>query len=367
MSRYPNFIARLLLAGLLAHGHATASTLFGLIDTGELFSSSDGGATWSVHSTLPVRDAVALSAHFSSTELFLASRSGTVYFSSDAGLSWAAQGALPASDLVDLAIAPNGDLFVLTASGSLYRSSDQGKNFTAEAAITGSEFESLCFTTPYLRHYALARAGEVYESLGGGSSWIPRSAIPISDARRIRAIGSVLYVMTETGDVYRSADAASSWSPVGTLSQVGMRGLVRDGGSLAAATREGHVATSGDGASWTWLGSMNQLSLAALASDEPATTGVEPSGSIGFAVGRLFPNPSPEDVSLELRLAAEADVRLSLYDVRGRAVVRPSVRRLGPGRHVVDWRPGVTASGVYFLRVEGGAGRETIRRWVIMK
>ena len=42
--------------------NAGATTLFGLIDTGELDASGDTGDTWQVRSALPVSDAVGLAA-----------------------------------------------------------------------------------------------------------------------------------------------------------------------------------------------------------------------------------------------------------------------------------------------------------------
>src|SRR5262249_13402580 len=157
--------------------------------------------------------------------------------------------------------------------------------FTALAALSGSNFVSLGFTTPGVRYYALTQTGEVYESVDAGTSWVPKGTMTVPDAQKLRAVQSTLYVLTETGDVYRSTDAATSWIGVGTLSQVGMRGLVRNGAALAAASREGHVATSSDGVTWTWQGSMNQLTLTALASNEPATTGVEPEKITGVSLG----------------------------------------------------------------------------------
>ena len=85
-------IALALLA--ITPGTGEAITLFGLVDTGELYSSGDGGVNWSVVSTLPVSDAVALAAGASTTELFLASRTGSFYRSVDAGASWAAISAI---------------------------------------------------------------------------------------------------------------------------------------------------------------------------------------------------------------------------------------------------------------------------------
>src|SRR5262245_28310191 len=108
----------------------SAATLLGLINTGELFSSGDGGVTWNPLSTLPVRDAAALAARLSTSDLFLVSRSGSVYRSMDAGASWTAVGAIAAGDLEDLSIKPDGTLLVLTATGSVYSSANLGTTFT---------------------------------------------------------------------------------------------------------------------------------------------------------------------------------------------------------------------------------------------
>jgi photosystem II stability/assembly factor-like uncharacterized protein len=345
----------------------SAATLFGLIDTGELFSSADNGVTWSPLSTLPVRDATALAARLSSSDLYLVSHSGSVYRSMDAGVNWTAVGAVAASDLEDLSIKPDGTLLVLTSTGALYSSTDLGATFIPLAALTGSNFTSLTHTTaPAVNHYALTRTGEVYESLDGGTTWTPKGAIAVSNARRIRAVRSSLYVLTETGDIWKSTDAAVSWTAVGTLSQVGMRGLVWNGTSLAAASQEGHVATSADGIAWTWQGSMNQLTLTALASDEPATTGVESEPISGVFLGPPYPNPSSGVTSFVLRLERETEVSLVLIDVAGRLVAERSPQRYGVGSHVVAWDPKVVSTGLYFLKIETDSGMTATRRWVVL-
>ena len=352
---------------LLATVPAGAATLLGLIDTGELFSSGDNGVTWSALSTLPVHDAVALAARLSSADLFLASRSGSIYRSTDAGASWTAVGALAASDVADMAIRPDGALLVLTATGSLYRSTDLGASFTGLAALTGSNFTGLTFTTPADKYYALSRTGEVYESADGGATWTPKGALAVSDAEKIRAVSSALYVLTGAGDIFRSDDAGASWTAVGTLSQVGMRGLVRNGVGLAAATKEGHVATSADGATWTWRGSMNQLALTGLATDEPATTDVEPGPGAGRFVTAPYPNPSTGALALAVSLEREQAVRLVLYDLGGRRVAERASQRLGAGRQVLEWESGVRRPGLYFLEIEIGSTFSATRRWVVMR
>ncbi len=345
---------------------ARAATLFGLIDTGELFSSVDNGVNWTPVSTLPVRDATALAARLTTSDLFLASRSGSIYRSTDAGLNWTGVGTISASDVEDLVIRPDGTILVLTAAGSLYLSIDQGATYNGLAALTASNFVSLTATAPAVRYYALTRTGEVYESVDAGANWVPNGVMTVSNAQRIRAVQSTLYVLTETGDVFRSTDAGANWTAIGTLSQVGMRGLVRNGGNLAAATKEGHVASSADGVSWSWQGSINQLELTALASNEPATTGVEPPFAATLFVGAPFPNPSAGGLSFVLRLEREAEVEVALYDLSGRVVARRARQIYPAGTTVIDWDPHGLKAGLYFLGTSS-SGSSAFRRWVVTK
>ncbi|HET9326112.1 MAG TPA: T9SS type A sorting domain-containing protein [Candidatus Eisenbacteria bacterium] len=360
-------LAAALLLAFPAARPAAGAALLGLVDTGELFRSTDGGVMWTAHAVLPVRDAVALAARLSSSDLFLASRSGSIYRSTDAGATWIPVGAIAASGLVDLSIRPDGGLLALTATGSLYLSTDLGASFAPLASLGASNFASLAFTTPAVTYYALTRTGEVYESVDGGTSWAAKGLFTASNAVRLRAIQSALYALTETGDVYRSTDGAASWAPISTLSQVGMSGLARNGLSLVAASREGHVATSLDGVAWAWQGSMNQLTLTALATDEPATTGVTPRTGGGVFLGAPYPNPSRGSASFELWLDRAADVALTLYDVSGRRLASLAPRRFEAGIHRLSWDPGVSRAGLYFLSVERGGKPAVTRRWVVAR
>jgi photosystem II stability/assembly factor-like uncharacterized protein len=357
----------ILLLALAVGAPAHAATLLGLIDTGELYTSANGGVSWAGLSTLPVRDAVGLQARFSTSELYLASRSGGVYKSLDGGTSWAAVGTVTAADVSDLLVRSDGAVMLLTASGAIYRSTDQGATFTGIAALAGSDFVSLTQRTD-ARLYALTRTGEVYESTDLGVNWTGKSALTVANAVRIRSLGQTLYVMTETGDIARSTDAAATWSVVGTLSQVGMRGLVKNGTTLVAASREGHIATSTDGVSWTWQGSINQLALTALATNAPATTGVEePSPPGGVALGEPYPNPSPDGAGLfPVELDRDGMAVLELCDLAGRVVARRPPDWLPAGAHSVAWNPRPERSGLYFVRLRAAGSVMRERRWVVL-
>ena len=345
---------------------ANASTLYGLLSTGELYASTDHGATWSARAALPVRDAVALRARSSALELYLAAESGLVGRSSDGGTNWEIVGAVAASDVADLLVLPGGDLLLLTATGTVYRSTDLGGSFTAMAELGESGFVALARASTG-EICALTRTGEVHASGDEGASWGGRSAIPVSDAVDLASASLGLCVLTATGEIELSTDAGWTWHAVGTLSQVGSRALVADGTALVAATREGHAATSPDGQVWTWAGSINQLSLTALAVDTPGSSAV-PEPPLTACLSFSSPCPNPATASggvLAFDLAREDLVKFVLLDAAGRVVAQRNSERFPAGAHEFRWAPTPPSAGVYFVRMVTGLHGVQTRRWVM--
>jgi len=348
-------VALAVVALALSAPPARAGTLFGLLDTGELFASADQGVSWTIRSTLPVRDAVSLAARGSASELFLASQSGSIYRSLDAGVSWAAVGVVPASNVAELAIEPDGDLLLLAASGGLYRSADQGASWEALASLVAPDFVSLAVAAGD-DLYAVTRTGSVYRSQDGGGSWFPLGLLAVSNAARLRTSGNDLFVVTETGEFYESVDGGTTWNAIAALSQIGIRGFVATGDGFYVATKEGHVATSPDGAAWSWQGSINQLSLTALADDTPAVTAV---GGPAVAVRFSGPIPNPSRgarARFSLHLDRSRTAYLSAYDVRGRRVARSAPVTLQPGAQDLQWEPDGVRTGAYRIRLSETSG-----------
>lgn len=339
----------LLITGLLAAGAAHGTTLFGLVDTGELYASANGGANWAIRSTLPVRDAVALAAGASSEELFLASTSGSFYRSDDAGASWSVIGAVPAPDVTALASSP-ARLLLFTSSGTVFASTDGGTSFAAVGAITASDLVSA--TRMDGSHFALARSGTVLRSDDDGATWGAIGALATSEAVELVALQGTLYALTASGDIGRSQDSGASWTFVGTLSQVGMTALLASNGELVASTAAGEIAASFSGTGWAWRGAVGQLTVRALANDTPTTTGVEDARGAGVEFARPSPNPARESVTLSVNLPAASRITVGVYDVSGRLVARPLDDEILPaGLTVRRWRPGALEDGVYWARL----------------
>jgi photosystem II stability/assembly factor-like uncharacterized protein len=330
-----------------------AATIFGLVDTGEIFVSTDQGESWTIRSTLPVRDAIALHAEATPVDLVLATRSGSVYRSSDAGFTWIPTGAIAVPDLVGLLVQADLSILVLTASGQVHRSTDHGTSFVQVSAISAPDCVSLTQMQPGQGLYVMTRTGEVFESSDDGNEWNAKGVISVPDAVSLAGTDLALHALTATGDAYESTDAGTTWIQIGTLSHVGTSSLVRGGSVWIASLRTGEVASSPDGVSWTWQGTIDQLVVTALAVDTPVASHVDPEPQ-AISTRSLWPNPasSAQGFTVAFRLPREASVALHLYDLAGRLVESRAPQRFAAGDHTFRWSPHATRVGLFVLRME---------------
>lgn len=357
-----------LVAALLSALPGTAGAhVFGLVDTGELYRSTNGGVTWAGHATLAVRDAVGVAASATVNDLTIVTRTGSVYRSTNGGATWAAVGTITASDIVSFTILPNASILALTETGTLYRSTNGGVSFSGFAALTGSNWVSLT-RGPQGRLFAVTRTGEIFRSTDQGATWIPIAALTVSNAVSIQRTGLNLFVLTETGEVYRGGETGS-WLPVGAITASNMSALVSSGSTILAAARSGEVYQSTTGASWTPVGAVNQLNVVSIGSDQPLATGVEVEETAPRAVvGAPYPNPSSRGAgTFPVLLDRPGRVTLELYDVHGRLLAAREGVSLGAGSHAVGWAPQGVRSGRYLVRYLVDGRRVAASPWTLVR
>jgi len=114
----------------------------------------------------------------------------------------------------------------------------------------------------------------------------------------------------------------------------------------------GHATTDNSDANW-------EIS--------PYTIGVEDDVPLAFALPSPSPNPSPAGSSrITFAVPHEAQVRLTVHDVRGRKVATLANGTVAAGRHVRVWDSGSAGAGVYFLHFEA-PGFRADRRLVVVR
>jgi hypothetical protein len=251
----------------------------------------------------------------------------------------------------------DGSVLVLTETGILWRSDDDGANFTSVSTLTASNHVSLTADDGGGNLYVLTRTGEVARSSDDGNNWTVVGAITTSEAVDIRTNGLEVYVLTASGSVAKSSDQGANWVFIGTFSQVHSTSLTRDDGDFVAATSEGLIANSADGVTWSFVGSINQLSVVALGNDLPKATGIDdrPPPPSTLLLRAPFPNPlgqSAETVTFSFYLPEQDRLSIELYDIRGRLIARhllPGLFDAGENQAILAVR--ALTSGIYFARV----------------
>jgi subtilisin family serine protease len=84
------------------------------------------------------------------------------------------------------------------------------------------------------------------------------------------------------------------------------------------------------------------------------------------ALAQNHPNPFNPVTSIAFELAQPGQVRLSVYDVRGRLVARLADGQLPAGAHAVTWDAAGRPSGVYYYRLQA-PGMDESRKMTLLK
>lgn len=75
-----------------------------------------------------------------------------------------------------------------------------------------------------------------------------------------------------------------------------------------------------------------------------------------FALLQNYPNPFNATTSIEFTLNKVSDVRLEIYNLRGRLIERLIDERINPGYYRARWNAADLASGLYFYRLTTSSG-----------
>lgn len=156
--------------GLLASAKANPALVYCLAVDGTLSQSHDAGATWvqvGARGVLPAKATLLVAARDDSALLF-AVAGNLVFTSNDGGASWSTHGTLPAA-VTGLALLPNGAGLYASADGILYQYSDARWSKGANTRQLTGPLALLAGSQPTL--LAALESGDVGRSSDGGVTW----------------------------------------------------------------------------------------------------------------------------------------------------------------------------------------------------
>jgi hypothetical protein len=221
-------------------------------------------------------------------------------------------------------------------------------------------FVAMSNGTP-LWSYDPAQRGAVFTHVNGGYGRCRRSGISY-DAGLHRYLWWQGYpdengATTQSFGVY---DAPEPWGPWTTAYFT--TGWDEDPGECGGFCTK-YTSTDGNTLWLVFSGTdnlrMRRATLTRRTVDAPVSAGAEISA-------RAFPNPFTSSTRAEFSISSPRAVRVEVRDVRGRHVTTLLNASLGAGAHSAEWN-GLddegrrAASGVYFLQVEAGSDRQSIR------
>jgi hypothetical protein len=255
--------------GLFAYWSAVASSASGtkLVATcngGDIFATTNSGATWSTNATPQIWSSVASSADGTRLVATVGGKGttqlGQIYTSTNSGVNWTPYGST--TNWVSVASSADGSRLVAAVyAGYLYTSVNYGTNWTARANDTPRLWTAVASSSDGSKLVAAGNGGYIYTSTNFGTNWTAQtgsgspnwSAVASSSdgSRLVAAVGN-----GSSGSIYISADSGATWTPNTTISgQWSSVASSSDGSHLAAVynvTSPGYIYTSSDsGTTWS--------------------------------------------------------------------------------------------------------------------
>ena len=91
-----------------------------------------------------------------------------------------------------------------------------------------------------------------------------------------------------------------------------------------------------------------------------------------FSVYQNYPNPFNPSTNIPFALPFESDVKVNIYDVRGRLVQELVNSHFGSGYHHISWDASHLSSGLYFIQFESSSSENsktfsTIQKSLLVK
>jgi hypothetical protein len=185
---------------------ADGTRLVAAVQNGQIYTSTDSGATWTARDSNRFWYSVASSAD--GTSLVAVAYGGLIYFSTDSGSTWTGRGL--SRDWNSVASSADGTLLVVSvANGQIYTSTDSGATWTARES--NRNWSSIASSADGTRLVAAVQNGQIYTSTDSGATWTVRESNRNWVFVASSADGTRLAAVVASGQIYVSSDLGATW------------------------------------------------------------------------------------------------------------------------------------------------------------
>lgn len=375
----------------LGDGISSIDTLFytiGVGPNGYILRST--GSTNLVFQSVPSGtsqnlNSIRLSNNSYQNNIAVVGNNGSVLISTNTGISWTIK-----------APVTSANLYGVDHSYFLFCVGDNGTILYANEIVTGNLVLRTSGTTRNLKDVAMSPStpqrvivvgekGTILRSSDTGFNWDNVSIndttfnfYSISKRGMFFNSGDVYVAVGSQGKIYKSTDLGVSWQlkPSGTsntLRSVYFVSLdsgvvVGDNGTIRFTTNGGETwftnsyFNSPSTRNYKSVSCMNKSTATSLAladsihivSNDPITTGIQNISSElpeKFCLSQNYPNPFNPNTKIRFQISKTADVKLEVYDVRGKQIETLVNQELRTGTYEVDFNGNKYSSGIYFYKI----------------
>ncbi|MEZ4652559.1 MAG: hypothetical protein R3E12_02875 [Candidatus Eisenbacteria bacterium] len=311
-----------------------AEVLAGFYNTSPrgVFRSTDGGA-WALSSN-GIATSTIINEIYDDAGTIWAGAWEALYRSTDNGFHWQTSGGIGRAQ----SILRVGNRLLVGTDAGIQSTTDGGETWSSfSTGLPGSIVETMASVQ-----------GTAFAAIWGfgiyrleGETWVPTS-IDDDYYEVLQSVGPVLVTQSVLGyDILYSLDLGETWSTFND-------GFF--GGEIYTMTiSDGHLVAGTRGRGF-WARPLSDLPGAA---DVPSP---EPSTAANEMHLQLWPNPTKDGGTFAFALPQAGRVRLTLYDVSGRALLVLADERMSAGEHRARMESGdlsrLPAAGAVFARLE---------------
>lgn len=362
---------------------------------GKIFTTSDGGQTWTKRFTLEGRkdfesvafaDADNLWAvgndHYTGDEVWL------IYHSDDQGQSWTkvdpgleVHEQLEQLEQVQLLDAQTG---FIKAEDQLLKTTDGGSSWTPitePESISYYDFETIQFLDE--QNGFMAGTEQIAKTSDGGASWeiVYEQDSMSPEITNVQFISTSLgYVTQERGNMMKTTDGGETWTELSTFSSFDLNDLhfissdtgyvVADGGRILTTVDGGNEFETNYGLTskdlttvyftnknMGWIGGREGTLLSTTNGGGIATSNEikEPTDApVSVSLHQNYPNPFNPSTVISYQLPVSSEVELRVFDMLGREVATLVNSQQTAGEHSVTFDASNLSSGIYLYQLQTG-------------
>jgi photosystem II stability/assembly factor-like uncharacterized protein len=355
--------------------------------TGGVYSSKDGGASWQISNNGNTNNTVTSIAAIGST-LFISTDGDGVLVSTDNGSNWMRSNSGLKSLKTYKVMASGTNLYVGTDDG-LYISSNNGASWTnLTSSLSNQNITAFIATSSAI---VLTNRGypNYYYSTDNGTTWSDAiTGLPMGTSNCYAQFGNDVLNGTING-LYSSSDNGASWKSLGVSGSI--YSIADLGGNIFSGTGvlKGISYSSDKGKNWVTnndgidqlsltinaailngneviIGSTNssifKLSLSALGLTGIKKTDIVPTK---YELGQNYPNPFNPTTNISFTLPQRSDVKLIVYDALGKETATLANNVYEAGKYEVTFDASNLPSGIYIYNIQSNGFNQSKKMLLI--